>query len=165
MRTNQVPIGVLALVVVSSMLGCAGSCTPQTKSKAVAVNTEPADDNAEEGEEREVEDERREREKAFASLQAYRAESCSAAIQKMEAALHTGKGRWHEHDEQGALPTELLTRLVEAELWRDQAKPLCANDPQQPRFEELRLLMDGIWRYPATLPREELDKRMAALDH
>ena len=169
MRIHLLAMPLFGALLAGGMLGCTSSCAPEPKPQPIAAKAEhelaakPEQPDSDDAEQREEEDERRERQKALAALASYKAESCAAAIAKMEAALRTGQGHWHERDPQGGLAADLLTRLVEAELWRDQARPLCAADPLSPRFEELRLLMDAIWRYPATLPREELDKRLAVL--
>lgn len=161
------------LLVPAFGLGCNGSCAPKDPNLPASI-PEPVQrlamppnflgDDSEDEEQRELEDELRERQKALAALQAYKAESCVAATAKMEAALHKGKGRWHERDEQDSLPADLLTLLLEAEMWRDQAKEMCAADPQRGRYDELRSVMEMIWRYPVTSSRQELDQRLAILE-
>ncbi len=171
MQIHLTIIRVLGALLVVHMVGCTSSCAPEPKAppEPIAAKAERAQAakakqvESEKTEQRELEDELHERQKALAALASYKVESCAAAIAKMEAALRAGKGHWHERDAQGALAADLLTRLVEAEMWRDQGRGLCASDPQSPRFDELRLLMDAIWRYPVNLPREELDKRLATL--
>jgi hypothetical protein len=123
----------------------------------------PERDEEDAGEEREAEEERAQRRQVMAALVAYRAPSCEAAIGKLTQLLNRGQGRWHQRNESGALPDDLLAALSEAELWRNQSKTLCAEEPQRQRFNDLQLLMDGIWQYPLTVSKTELDRRLGAL--
>lgn len=112
---------------------------------------------------REAAGEARLRQQAQDSLAAYRTPSCAAAVAKLEDLLRRGGARWSERTAGGSLPDDLLAILSEAELWRDQAARPCANARERARFEELRLLMDAIWRYPGTVSKAELDRRLLTL--
>ena len=121
-------------------------------------------DEADAGEAREEEEERAQRRQAMASLTAYRAPSCDAAMARIKELLQRGQGRWHERTDTGALPDDLLAVLSQAELWRNQSGVLCTEEPQRQRFNELQLLMDSLWRYPSTVARAELDRRLSVLN-
>lgn len=160
------------LVLSLGISGCMKSCGHETPGRPPISGELKGTDRLATGEsvdsggaeEREAADEARERSKALAALRSYKAETCRAGIAKMEAALRVGKGRWHERDPEGAMPADLLAALVDAEMWRDQSAGLCVSAPEHARFAALRRLMDGIWRYPTTLPRNELEQRLAVLE-
>ncbi len=156
-----------ALMIVTASVFVEGGCrscrpgggTPAGDTEAAERRGAPFESE----EMREAAGEARLRQQAQDSLAAYRAPSCAAAVAKLEGLLRRGGARWSERTAGGSLPDDLLAILSEAELWRDQAAPLCANAPEHARFEELRLLMDAIWRYPGTISKAELDKRLLTL--
>lgn len=161
----------LAVLLVGGCVSSAGEPTAAGPTPGRAVEADPghaaraAAANAEAGEEREAEEELHMRARAMASLAAYRATSCAAAIAKIESLLRRGRGRWQAHGLTEPLSDDLVTALSEAELWANQSRSLCAADPQKARFEDLQLLMDCIWRYPAGVSKEEFEKRLRILEN
>ncbi len=166
-RTPAAAWTLTALMIVSASVFVAGGCRScRAGGGTPAGDTEAAERRGapfESEETREAAGEARLRQQAQDSLAAYRAPSCAAAVAKLEGPLRRGGARWSERTAGGSLPDDLLAILSEAELWRDQAAPLCANARERARFEELRLLMDGIWRYPGTVSKAELDRRLQTL--
>jgi hypothetical protein len=158
-----------AFVAQLGFFGCAREAqeTPDAvEVRATANDTaEVADveDDAHESEEaREMEQELRLRQHAAASLDAYRAPTCAAAIARIEDLLGAQGSRWYERTD-GRLPSELTAVLVQAELWGSQSAAVCATDPARPRLDALRAVMTSIWRYPKDLTRAELDRQLRLL--
>lgn len=160
--------------VAGALLMVASACTVlacrdsrHARSDSARQPAEESDEHAVQAggdtEEREAEEEREQRRRAMAALASYQAPSCDAAIAKIEALIHRGDGRWEEREDNGALPDDLLALISEAELWRRQATELCSEHPQRQQFDELILLMEAIWRYPSTVSKTELDRRLGVL--
>ncbi len=114
-------------------------------------------------EEEEEADEARLRAGWLKALAAYRAPSCGAAIDRVEALLKRGRGRWEERTNNGTLPGDLAALLSEAELWASQSESVCADSPMRPRFDALRMLMDSIWQYPTRVSKTEFEHRLTVL--
>lgn len=167
-------VAVVAFLAALSLSGCTSTCgggghANPGQASAPSAKIESAGDATQSRrefrsvEEEEEADEARLRAGWLKALAAYRAPSCSVAIDRVEALLKRGQGRWKERTDNGALPGDLAALLSEAELWASQSESVCADSPMRPRFDALRMLMDSIWQYPTRVSKTEFEQRLTVL--